>query len=125
MAAKPRGQYDVQEFARALIKDGQAAKGVTAIMRLSLALCEARAALAHEQAAALRMKNAVRRREYAPLSAVQRQVEIIFAAFRERILSIPSKFAAICEIRSRAEVELVLHEECREVLEELSRPIWR
>ncbi|MGY4291484.1 phage terminase Nu1 subunit (DNA packaging protein) [Bradyrhizobium sp. LM2.7] len=121
VAKKPRGQYDVQEVARALIKDGQAAKGGHGDYASKLALSEARAALARAQTAALRMKNAIRRREY--LSAVQRQVEIIFAAFRERILSIPDKLAAVCEMRSRVEVELVLRDECWEVLEELSRPI--
>ncbi|MBR0867190.1 phage terminase Nu1 subunit (DNA packaging protein) [Bradyrhizobium diazoefficiens] len=118
VTAKPRGRYDIQEVARALIKDGQAAKGGHGDYASKLALSEARAALAREQTAALRMKNAVMRREYAPLSAVQRQVEIIFAAFRERILSIPGKLAAVCEMRSRAEVELVLRDECWEALEE-------
>lgn len=123
VAKKPRGQYDVQEVARALIKDGQAAKGGHGDYASKIALSEARAALAREQAIAVRMKNAVMRREYAPLSVVQRQAEIIFAAFRERILSIPGKLAAVCEMRSRAEVEMVLRDECSEALEELSRPI--
>ncbi len=60
---------------------------------------------------------------YAPLSAVQRQAELVFAAFRERILSFPGKIAAICEMRSRIEVEEIVRSECCEVLEELSRPI--
>jgi phage terminase Nu1 subunit (DNA packaging protein) len=123
VAKKPRGQYDIQEVARALIRDGQAAKGGHGDYPSKIALSEARAALAREQAIAVRMKNAVMRREYAPLSAVQRQVEIIFAAVRERILSIPGKLAAVCEMRSRADVELVLRDECWEALEELSRPI--
>jgi phage terminase Nu1 subunit (DNA packaging protein) len=125
VTAKPRGRYDIQEVARALIRDGQAAKGGHGDHASKLALSEARAALAREQTAALRMKNAVTRREYAPLSAVQRRVEIVFAAFRERVLSIPGKLAAVCEMRTHAEVELVLREECCEILEELSRPIWR
>lgn len=120
---KPRGQYNVQQVARALIKDGQAAKGGHGDYASKLALSEARAALAREQAAAVRMKNAVTRREYAPLSVIQRQVEFMFAAFRERVLSIPGKLAAVCEMRSRAEVELVLRDECWEALEELSRPL--
>lgn len=123
VAKKPRGQYDVQEVARALIKDGQAAKGGHGDYASKLALSEARAALAREQTAALRMKNAITRREYAPLAAVQRQVGIIFTTIRERVLSIPGKLAAVCEMRSGAEVELVLRDECWEVLEELSRPI--
>lgn len=125
LAEKPRGLYDIQEVARALIRDGQAAKGGHGDYASKLALSEARTALAREQTAALRMKNAITRRDYAQLSAVQRQVEIVFAAFRERVLSIPGKLAAVCEMRSRAEVELLLHEECCEILEELSRPIWR
>ncbi|RXG86149.1 hypothetical protein EAS61_34065 [Bradyrhizobium zhanjiangense] len=122
LTTKPRGQYDVQEVARALIKNGQAAKGGHGDYASKLALSEARAALAREQTAALRMKNAVTRCEYAPLAVVQRQMEMVFAAFRGRILSIPGKFAAVCEMRSRAEVELVLREECCEALEELSQP---
>ncbi|WP_369720338.1 hypothetical protein AB8Z38_24595 [Bradyrhizobium sp. LLZ17] len=120
---KPRGQYDLQEVARALIKDGQAMKGGHGDYASKLALSEARAALAREQAIAVGMKNAVMRREYASLALVQRQVEIMFAAFRERILSIPGKLAAVCEMRSRDEVELVLRDECWDALDELSRPI--
>jgi hypothetical protein len=120
---KPRGEHDLREVARALIKDGQAAKGGHGDLAAKLRLSEARAALAREQTAALRMKNAITRREYAPLSLIQRRAEILFAAFRERVLSIPGKLAAVCEMRSRAEVELVLRDECCEFLEELSRPI--
>jgi hypothetical protein len=123
VAKKPRGKYDTQEVARALIKDGQAAKGGHGDYASKIALSEARAALAREQTAALRMKNAIMRREYAPLSVVQRQMEIVFVAFRERILSIPGKLAAVCEMRSHAEVEVVLRDECWEILEELSKPV--
>ncbi|MCK1605455.1 hypothetical protein IVB02_29670 [Bradyrhizobium sp. 166] len=123
LAKKPRGQYNIQEVARALIKDGQAAKGGHGDYASKLALSDARAALAREQAVAVRMKNAIVGREYAPLAGVRRQVEIVFAAFRERVLSMPGKLAAVCEMRSGAEVELVLRDECCEALEELSRPL--
>jgi hypothetical protein len=86
-----------------------------------VALSEARAALAREQAIAVRMNNAVMRREYAPLSAIQQQAEIIFTAFRERILGVPGKIAQMCEMRSR--IEEIVRGECYEALEELSRPI--
>jgi phage terminase Nu1 subunit (DNA packaging protein) len=123
VAKRPRGQYDIQEVARALIKDGQAVKGGHGDYASKVALSEARAALAREQAIAVRMKNAVMRRDYAPLSVIQRQAEIIFAAFRERILGVPGKIAQMCEMRSRIEVEEVIRTECYEALEELSRPI--
>jgi hypothetical protein len=54
---------------------------------------------------------------------VQRGAETIFAAFRERCLSIPGKVAAICEMRSRGEVEQIVRDEVYEALDELSRPI--
>jgi phage terminase Nu1 subunit (DNA packaging protein) len=123
VAKKPRGQYDVQEVARALIKNGQAAKGGHGDYVSKVVLSEARAALTREQAIAVRMKNAVMRRGYAPLSVIQRQAEIIFTAFRERILGIPGKIASMCEMRSRIEVEEVVRSECYEAIEELSRPI--
>lgn len=123
VAKKPRGQYGIQEVARALIKDGQAAKGGHGDYASKVKLSEARAALAREQAIGVAMKNAVMRGEYAPLSVIQRQAEIIFTAFRERILSIPGKIAAICEMRSHMEVEEIVRSECYEALEELSRPI--
>jgi hypothetical protein len=86
-------------------------------------LAAERARLAREQADQVALKNAILRGEYVRLKNVQRGAETIFAAFRERILSIPGKLAAVCEMRSRAEIELVLRDECWEALEELSRPI--
>ncbi|GIQ77091.1 hypothetical protein BraRD5C2_55390 [Bradyrhizobium sp. RD5-C2] len=123
VAKKPRGRYDIQEVARALIKDGQAAKAGHGDHASKLALSEARAALAREQATAMRMKNAILRGEYVRLSLVQRQAEVIFATFRERVLGIPGKVGAVCEMRSRTEVEEIVRSECYEALEELSRPI--
>jgi phage terminase Nu1 subunit (DNA packaging protein) len=114
VAKRPRGQYDIQEVARALIKDGQAVKGGHGDYASKVALSEARAALAREQAIAVRMKNAVMRRDYAPLSVIQRQAEIIFTAFRQRILGIPGKIALMCEMRSRIEVEEIIRSECYE-----------
>ena len=82
-----------------------------------------RARLAREQAEAVSLKNAVTRGELVRLATVQRSAEIIFAAFRERCLSIPGKIAAICEMRSRGEVEETVRAEIYECLEELSGPI--
>lgn len=82
-----------------------------------------RARLAREQAEAVSLKNAVTRGELVRLATVQRGAEIIFAAFRERCLSIPGKVAAICEMRSRGEVEEIIRGEIYEALDELSRPI--
>jgi hypothetical protein len=82
-----------------------------------------RARLAREQAEAVALKNAVTRGELIRLATVQRSAEIIFAAFRERCLSVPGKIAAICEMRSRGEVEETVRAEIYECLEELSGPL--
>jgi hypothetical protein len=82
-----------------------------------------RARLAREQAEAISLKNAVTRGELVRIATVQRSAEIIFAAFRERCLSIPGKIAAICEMRSRSEVEETVRAEIYECLEELSGPM--
>ena len=63
------------------------------------------------------------RGELVRLSEVERGATIIFAAFRERRLSIPGKIAAICEMRSRGEIEETVRGEIYEALDELSRPI--
>jgi phage terminase Nu1 subunit (DNA packaging protein) len=120
---KPRAQYDIQEVARALIKDGQAAKGGHGDLAAKLRLAEARTALAREQTAALKLKNAVARREYVSLAGVRREVEMMFAMVRERLLSIPGKIAASCEMRERRDVEEIMRDEVYEVLGELSRPV--
>jgi phage terminase Nu1 subunit (DNA packaging protein) len=119
----PRRGYDLQEIAQAIVADWTALKSGRGDYSSKASLSAARAALAREQTAAIAMKNAVMRREYAPLSAIQRQAEIIFTAFRERVLSMPGKIAAICEMRSRIEIEEIVRGECYEALEELSRPI--
>ena len=122
---KPRGEHDVREVARALIKDGQAAKGGHGDLAAKLKLSEARTALAREQTAALRLKNAVARREYITVAAVRREVETMFAMLRARLLSIPGKFAASCEMRERRDVEEIMRDEIYELLDELSKPIRR
>ena len=123
IARKPRGEHDVREVARALIKDGQAAKGGHGDLAAKLRLSEARAGLAREQTAALRLKNAVARREYVSLTGVQRELETMLAMLRERLLSIPGKIAASCEMRERRDIEEIVRGEVYETLDELSRPI--
>ncbi|MFB9265014.1 hypothetical protein ACFFWD_17925 [Bradyrhizobium erythrophlei] len=86
-------------------------------------MSEARTALAREQTAALRLKNAVARREYVSLAGVRREVETMFAMLRERLVSIPGKIAASCEMRERRDVEEIVRDEVYELLDELSRPI--
>lgn len=125
VTVKPRGRYDIREVARALIKDAQAVKGGHGDYASKLALSEARAALAREQAAALRMKNAITRREYVSLAVVRREVETMFAVLRERLLSIPGKIAAPCEMRERRDVEEIMRDEVHELLDELSKPVSR
>jgi phage terminase Nu1 subunit (DNA packaging protein) len=120
---QPRAGYDEQAVARVLIKDAQARKGGHGDLASAVGLSEARAALAREQTQAVALKNAVARGEYAPLTVIRREIETVFTEFRERILSIPGKIAAICEMRSRIEVEEIVRDECYEALEELSRPI--
>jgi phage terminase Nu1 subunit (DNA packaging protein) len=123
IARKPRGEHNVREVARALIKDGQAAKGGHGDLATKRKLSEARAALAREQTAALKLKNAVARREYVSLAGVRREVEIAFAMVRERLLSMPGKIAPSCEMRERRDVEEIVHGEVHEILDELSRPM--
>lgn len=125
IAKKPRGEHDVQEVARALIRDGQAAKGGHGDLAAKLNLSEARTALAREQTAALKLKNAVARREYVSLAAVRREVETMFAMLRERLLSVPGKMATSCEMRERRNVEEIMRDEVYELLDELSKPIPR
>src|SRR5207302_626369 len=108
---------------RALIIDGQAIKGGHGDFASKLALSEARAALARGQTAALRMKNAVARREYVSLAVVRREVETMFAVLRERLMSIPGKIATSCEMRERQDVEEIMRDEVYELLDELSKPI--
>jgi phage terminase Nu1 subunit (DNA packaging protein) len=86
-------------------------------------LTEARADLAREQAAAVALKNAVARGEFVPAAEVLKGAEIVIATFRERILAVPGKIAATCEMRARGEIEEVIRDELFEALDELSRPI--
>ena len=123
ISRKPRGEHDVREVARALIKDRQATKGGHGDLATKRKLSEARATLAREQTAALKLKNAVARREYVSLAGVRREVETVFATVRERLLSIPGKIAASCEMRERSDVEAIVRDEVYEILDELSGPI--
>jgi phage terminase Nu1 subunit (DNA packaging protein) len=86
-------------------------------------LAAARTELAREQAEAARLKNAAARGELVRMSVVERGATIIFAAFRERCLAVPGKIAAICEMRSRGEIEQTVRGEIYDALDELSRPI--
>lgn len=125
IAKKPRGEHDVREVARALIKDRQAVKGGHGDLATKLRLSEARAVLAREQTAALKLKNAVARREYVSLAGVRREVETMFAVLRERLMSVPGKIAMSCEMRERQDVEEIMRGEVYELLDELSKPIPR
>jgi phage terminase Nu1 subunit (DNA packaging protein) len=125
IARKPRGEHDVREVARALIKDGQATKGGHGDLATKRKLSEARAALAREQTAALKLKNAVARREYVSIAGVRREVETMLGMMRERLLSIPAKIASSCEMRERRDVGEIARDEVYEILDELSKPIPR
>jgi phage terminase Nu1 subunit (DNA packaging protein) len=119
----PRRGYDLQEIAQAIVADWIALKGSRGGYSSEASLSAARAELAREQTIAMQLKNAVARGEYVRLSLLQRSAETIFTAFRERVLSMPGKIAAMCEMRPRGEVEKIVRSECYEALEELSRPI--
>lgn len=86
-------------------------------------LTEARAELTREQTQAVALKNAVSRGQFAPIADMKREVGALLATFRERILSIPGKIAASCEMRARGEVEEIVRDELHEALDELARPI--
>jgi hypothetical protein len=58
-----------------------------------------------------------------PAVEVLRSAEIVIATFRERVLAIPGKLAASCEMRSRGEIEEIIRDELYEALDELSKPI--
>ena len=116
----PRRGYDLQEIAQAIVADWIALKGSRGGYSSEASLSAARAELAREQTIAMQLKNAVARGEYVRLSLIQRSAETIFATFRERALSIPGKIAALCEGRSRAEIEDIVRGEVCECLDELS-----
>jgi phage terminase Nu1 subunit (DNA packaging protein) len=115
---KPRGEHDVQEVARALIKDGQAAKGGHGDLTAKLRLSEARAALAREQTVALKLKNAVARGEYVSRAGIQREIDAMHEMVRERLLSVAGKISVSCDIRPGAEVEATIRAEICEALDE-------
>jgi phage terminase Nu1 subunit (DNA packaging protein) len=123
ISKQPRGQYDIQAVARALIKDAQARKAGKGDYASNMDLSKERARLARQQTEAVALKNAATRGDLIPVSVVKRSAGIIVAAFRERVLSIPGKIAAACEMRSRGEIEEIVRDEIHEALDELSRPI--
>jgi hypothetical protein len=84
-------------------------------------LAAARTRLADEQTAAVALKNAVARGEFVPAIDMETGGAAIIAAFRERVLAAPGKVAAICEGRSRGEIEEIIRAELFEALDELSR----
>lgn len=105
------------------LEGGAKPKGGNTTKSQEAGLTEARAELTRQQTAAVALKNAVARGEYVSLSAVRREVETMLTTFRERVLSIPGKIAASCEMRSRGEVEETIRDELYEALDELSQPI--
>jgi hypothetical protein len=102
-----------------MIKDGQARKGGHGDFAAKLS--EARAALAREQTAALRLRNAVSRGDYVSRAGIRREIESMFRMLRERLLSIPGKIADTCEMRSRGEVEGIIRDDVYEALDEILR----
>jgi len=121
---KPRGEHDIREVARALIKDGQAAKGGHGDLAAKLRLSEARAKLAREQTAALKLKNAVARREYVSRAGVRREVETLRSLVRERLLSLLGRIAPFGEMyEEQHDVEQIVREEVCALVDELSRPV--
>ena len=120
---KPRGEHDIREVARALIKDGQAAKGGHGDLATKLKLSEARAALAREQTAALKLKNAVARHEYVSREGAQRGVETILSTVRERLLSLLGRIAPFGEMYEQRDIEQIVREEVCALVDELSGPI--
>jgi phage terminase Nu1 subunit (DNA packaging protein) len=116
-----RGAYDVNKVREEYIRHIR--KNAAGHGRDAAGLSEARAELTREQTQAVALKNAIARGEFGRVATIMKGAEIIFTTFRERILAIPGKIAATCEMRSRGEVEEVLRDELYEALDELHRPI--
>jgi phage terminase Nu1 subunit (DNA packaging protein) len=117
-----RPLYRVATAVKALIAhevkpDGRQGHGDTA------RLANERAALARAQTESVELKNEMTRGNVISVETVIRSYGIIVAAVRERLLSIPGKVAAACEMRSRGEVHEIVQAEIFETLEELSRPV--
>ena len=116
-----RGAYDLERVREQYIKHIR--KKASGRSGDADGLTGARADLAREQTAAVALKNAVARNDYAPLVLIMKGVGMIVSTFRERVLAIPGKIATSCEMRSRDEIEEMLRAELYEALDELSRPI--
>jgi phage terminase Nu1 subunit (DNA packaging protein) len=121
IAKAERGAYDLDAVRESYIKHIR--KKASNRAGDADGLTEARADLAREQTAAVALKNAVARNQYAPLAVIMKGVEMVISTFRERALAIPGKIATTLEMRSRGEVEELLRAELNEALDELSRPI--
>src|SRR5437879_4832588 len=101
-----RGAYDLDKVREEYIRNIR--KSASGHSKDGAGLSEARAELTREQTAAVALKNAVSRGQFAPLSQMKREVGLMLATFRERVLSIPGKIATSCEMRSRGEVEEIV-----------------
>jgi phage terminase Nu1 subunit (DNA packaging protein) len=119
IARKPRGEHDLQEVARALIRDGQAAKGGHGDLVAKLKLSEARAALAREQTVALRLKNAVARGDYVRRAGIRREIDAMLSMLRERLLSVAGKISVPGDMLPGGEVEATIRTEICEALDEI------
>jgi phage terminase Nu1 subunit (DNA packaging protein) len=118
----PRGAYDIQVIAQAIVADWIALKAGHGDHSSAATLSAARTDLAREQAEAMRIKNMYSRGELVSLAGVQHAIEGTCTNVRELILAVPGKQAAHLEMRSRAEIEEMLRDELYELLETLSDP---
>ena len=120
--SEKRGEYDIRECVRAMIKDGQAAKGGHGDHASAVTLSNARAELARVQREAIEWKNAVNRGDYVSADAVIRRLQDDFAVQRTLLLSWIGKLPSQLEGLSAIEIEVVLERELYEVLDELANP---
>jgi hypothetical protein len=81
-----------------------------------------RALLAREQTQSVILRNAILRREYAPVEEMGRLVERDYGVVRERALCFPGKLADALAMRPRDEIEIRLKSEIVELLDGLSDP---
>src|SRR5437868_4419617 len=118
----PRGQYDIQVIAQAIVADWIDAKSGRGDHASNKGLSEARTDLAREQAEAMKIKNAYSRGELVSLARVQRAIEGTYTNVRELILAVPGKHASQLEMRPRGEVEEMLRDVLYELLDTLADP---
>jgi len=81
-----------------------------------------RALLAREQTQSVILRNAIMRREYAPVEPMCQLVERDYGVVRERFMTIPGKCADAFAMRPREEIEVGLRLEISEALDGLSNP---